>query len=198
MMGNKLGVLPTLRAFNFNTVPSPHNVQALWKFKGIVWVFAHFRGLKIFVSLVFQFLIENFNILFRGWRNWEFPLVSLLIDLFFAIAFCAYQLISGLKREILRNGFSILGFLFVQSIEEPLQILEGILLMATGKLGMGVCNQEFKIKWFDCLLVLFYVLLFIDNLGSLLSLRVFARVESPENFANLAVKTVGGYPLASL
>lgn len=79
-----------------------------------------------------------------------------------------------------------------------MQILEGILLMATGKLGMGVCNQEFKIKWFDCLLVLFYVLLFIDNLGSLLSLRVFARVESPENFANLAVKTVGGYPLASL
>lgn len=97
MVGDKLSILGTFGAFYLNTVPRPHDIQALTKFERVVRILAQFRGFEFLIFFILQVGVVDFKIFLRGWRDWELPFVSFLVDLLDSIAAQANQLISGLK-----------------------------------------------------------------------------------------------------
>jgi len=90
------------------------------------------------------------------------------------------------------------GFLLIQPIKQPLQVLERVLLPAAAELGVVLGDQDLEIEGFQTLLVLLLDLDIVYNQRFVEFFGVDARVESPEDFAELAVEAVARYLLAGL
>ena len=101
-----------------------------------------------------------------------------------------------MKVEALGGAVAEERLFLVEPIEEPLQILKGVLLPAAAELGVVPGNENFEVERLDALLVLFLNLDVVDSDGFVKLGGVVTRVEPAEDFAHLAVEAISWYFVA--